>query len=36
LERGGSSAFGRGMARPRPTTLLPPRSEVKTEAVNAI
>jgi hypothetical protein len=38
LERGGSSAVGRGLAtaRPRPTTLLPPRSKVKPEAVNAI
>jgi hypothetical protein len=33
LERGGSSIVGRG---PRPTTLLPPRSNVKPEAVNAV
>jgi len=33
LERGGSSVVGRG---PRPTTLLPPRSKVKPEAVNAV
>jgi len=38
LERGGSSVVGRGrgLARPRPTTLLPPRSKVKPEAVNAV
>jgi hypothetical protein len=36
LERGGSSVDGRGLARPRPTTLLPPRSKVKPEAVNAV
>jgi hypothetical protein len=39
LERGGSSVVGRGLAgpvRPRPTTLLPRRSQVKPEAVNAV
>jgi len=39
LERGGSSAVGRGLAgpaRPRPTALLPPRSKVKPEVVNAV
>jgi len=40
LERGGSSVVGRGLAgyaaRPRPTALLPPRSKVKPEAVNAV
>jgi hypothetical protein len=36
LERGGSSVVGRGLARPRPTTLPPPRSKVKAEAVNAV
>jgi hypothetical protein len=36
VERGGSSIVGRGLARPRPTTLLPPRSKVKPEAVNAV
>jgi len=35
LERGGSSAVGRGLGRPRPTALLPPCSKVKPEAVNA-
>jgi len=35
LERGGSSVVGRGLAKPRPTTLLPSRSKVKPEAVNA-
>jgi hypothetical protein len=35
LEHGGRSLVGRGLARPRPTTLLPPRSKVKPEAVNA-
>jgi hypothetical protein len=33
VERGGSSAVGRGLAgpaRPRPTALLPPRSNGKT------
>ena len=38
VERGGSSVVGRGLAgypaRPQPTTLLPPRSKVKPEAVN--
>jgi len=34
LERDGSSAVGRG--RPRPTTLLPPRSNGKPAAVTAI
>jgi len=29
LERGGSSVVGRGPDRPRPTTLLPPRSSSK-------
>jgi len=36
LERGVSSVGGRGLAsaaRPRPKTLLPPRSKVKSEAV---
>jgi hypothetical protein len=39
LQRGGSSVVGRGLAgaaRPRPTTLLPPRSKVKSKAVNAV
>jgi len=36
LECGGSSVVGRGLARPRPTTLLPPCSKVKPEAVNAV
>ena len=42
LERAGSSVVGRGLAgyeespRPRPTTLLPARSKVKPEAVNAV
>jgi len=36
LERGGSSVVGRGLARPQPTTLLPPRYKVKPEAVNAV
>jgi hypothetical protein len=40
LERGGSSVVSRGLAgrlaRPRLTTLLPPRSKVKPEAVNAV
>jgi hypothetical protein len=37
-ERGGSSAVGRGRSgpdRPRPTTLLPPRSYGKSEAATA-
>jgi hypothetical protein len=40
LERGGSSAVGRGRtsrpARPRPTALLPPRSNGKPEAATAV
>jgi len=36
LERGGSRVVGRGLARPRPTKQLPPRSRVKPEAVNAV
>jgi hypothetical protein len=39
LERGGSSVVGRSLAGPegpRPTTLLPPRSKVKPEVVNAV
>jgi hypothetical protein len=40
LERGGSSAVGRGRAgrppRPRPTALLPPRSYGKAEAAAAV
>jgi hypothetical protein len=40
LERGGSSAVGRGragqLARPRPTALLPPRSDGKPEAATAV
>jgi hypothetical protein len=41
LERGGSSAVGRGLAgckpdRPLPTALLPPRSNGKTEAAAAV
>jgi len=39
LEHGGSGVVGRGLAwsaRPRPTTLLPPCSKVKPEAVNAV
>jgi hypothetical protein len=39
FEHGGSSVVSHGLAgqpaRPRPTTLLPPRSKVKPEAVNA-
>jgi hypothetical protein len=35
LERGGSGTAGRGLAS-RSTTLLPPRSKVKPEAVNAV
>ena len=35
LERRGSSDVGRGL-KPRPTTLLPPLSKVKPEAVNAV
>jgi hypothetical protein len=36
LERGGSSAVGRGRDRPRPTALLPPRSYGKPEAATAL
>ena len=37
LDRGGSSAVGRGRSdRPRPTTLLPPRSNGKPEATTAV
>ena len=40
LERGGSSAVGRGRRRepdrPRPTALLPPRSYGKPEAAAAV
>jgi hypothetical protein len=39
LERGGSSAVGRGRAgraRPRPIALLPPRSNCKPEAATAV
>ena len=39
LERGGSSVVGRGRFgpdRPRPTTLLPPRSNGKPEAAAAV
>jgi hypothetical protein len=40
LERGGSSVVGRGRSnrsdRPRPTTLLPPRSNGKPEAATAV
>jgi hypothetical protein len=37
LERGGSSVVGRGWSnRPRPTTLLPPRSNGKPEAATAV
>jgi len=39
LERGGSSVAGRGRSgpdRPRPTTLLPPRSNGKPEAATAV
>ena len=37
LERGGSSAVGRGRTdRPRPTALLPPRSNGKPEAAAAV
>jgi hypothetical protein len=40
LERGGSSAVGRGQAgrpaRPRPTALLAPRSNGKSKAATAI
>jgi len=36
LERDGSSVVGHGLAGPRPTALLPPRSKVKPEAINAV
>jgi hypothetical protein len=39
LERGSSSGIGRGrpqLDRPRPTTLLPPRSNGKPEAATAV
>jgi hypothetical protein len=41
LERGGSSVVGRGRSgsqpdRPRPTTLLPPRSNGKPESATAV
>jgi hypothetical protein len=36
LEPGGSSVVSCGPEGPRPTTLLPPRSKVKAEAVNAV
>jgi hypothetical protein len=40
MERGGSSAVGRGRAgrpaRPRPTALLSPRSDGKPEAATAV
>jgi hypothetical protein len=36
LERGDSSVVGRGLDRPRPTTLLPPRSNGKPEAATAV
>jgi len=36
LEHGGSSVVGRGLARPRPTTLLPPCSKVKPQAINPV
>ena len=39
LERGGSSVVGRGRSepdRPRPTALLPPRSNGKPEAATAV
>jgi len=35
-ELGGSSAVGRGRARPRPTALLSPRSDGKPEAATAV
>jgi len=35
LERGDSSAVGRGRTRPRPTALLSPRSDGKPEAATA-
>jgi len=37
LERGGSSVVGRGRSdRPLPTTLLPPRSNIKPKAATAV
>jgi len=36
LELGGSSVVGCGPEGPRPTTLLPPRSKFKPEAVKAV
>ena len=36
LERGGSSVVGRGRSGPRPTTLLPSRSNGKPEAATAV
>jgi len=36
LERGDSSAVGRGRARPRPTALLSPSSNGKPEAATAV
>jgi hypothetical protein len=36
LERDGSSAVGRGRVRPRPTALLPSRSDGKPEAATAV
>jgi hypothetical protein len=39
LERGGSGVFGRGRSgpdRPRPTALLPPRSNGRAEAATAV
>jgi hypothetical protein len=35
-ELGDSSAVGRGLSRPRPTALLPPRSNDKPEAATAV
>jgi len=36
LERGGSSAVGRGRAQPRPTALISPNSDGKPEAAIAV
>jgi len=36
LERGASSAVGRGRARPRPTALLSPSSGGKPQAATAV
>jgi len=36
FEHAGSSIVSRGLARPQLTTLPPPRSKVKPEAVNAV